>query len=143
MIRFLEIMFVLFTIFILPLNDDHLTMLHNKFGSQEAIERELILPVMKKAIYTTGPLMSSTQSASERRNELLSDIEDQALHGVYKTTTKDTKEKDIITGTDKTVTHVQIVADTTDLFGKARAEKSPLADFGIKMYNISIRRNFI
>jgi hypothetical protein len=45
-------------------------------------------------------------------------IEDQALRGVYKTTRKDKKEKDVLTGSEKTVTYVELAPGSLDVIGK-------------------------
>ena len=84
----------------------------------------------------TGPLMSSTESASEKRNELLTDIEDQLLKGVYKTDSLEDKKPDPITGVMKTVKIVKISNDKNNI--PIRAEEPPLKEFGIRTFNLSI-----
>lgn len=110
--------------------------LHSLYGSQQAVEAKLVSPVVNKAIYMTGPLMSSRESNAERRNELLSLIDDQIQHGVYRTRTISRKEPDPITGQEKSVQVVQIVQDSSGHF--ARQDASPLSEFGIKTFNLSI-----
>ncbi|MDO8516955.1 MAG: SPFH domain-containing protein [Nanoarchaeota archaeon] len=122
----------------LPMDNEHLTLIHTKLGSQVALEHELVRPVYEKAIYMTGPLMSSKESYAEKRNMMISYIEDQANLGVYKTVSKEVKGIDPITDVEKTVTQVELVkADNAP--GKiAREEISPLQTFGVKAYNLSI-----
>ena len=122
----------------LPTDDKQLIALHTRFGSQEAIEASLIKTNIEKAIYMTGPLMSSKQSSAERRNDLIFYIEDQASKGVYKTLQKDVKEPDPLTGEEKLVTKVEIQTDAGGV--PSRQEISPIAANGIKLYNISINR---
>ena len=55
----------------LPHERDKMEQLHSKYGSQRAVDQELVRTVIEKAIYMTGPLMSSKQSSSEKRNDLL------------------------------------------------------------------------
>jgi len=64
----------------MPLDTEHLTVLHTKFGSAKAIEHQLVRPMVEKAVYMTGPLMSSTESYASRRNDLLRFIEDQVKY---------------------------------------------------------------
>jgi hypothetical protein len=124
----------------LPLDRDHLTGLHVRYGSQDAIEHELVRTTFERSIYMSGPLMSSAESYTDKRNQLISFIEDQALHGVYRTTSKLARVKDAITGADKTASVVDIVKDDKAPGGFARSEPSPLADFAVKAYNLSINQ---
>ncbi|MDO8557589.1 MAG: SPFH domain-containing protein [bacterium] len=119
----------------MPISEEHLTMLHTKYGSQEAIEQQLIRTVVEKAVYMTGPLMSSQESAAERRNELLQFIEDQVANGVYRTETVQEKQADPVTGQQRTVSIVKLVMEG----GKVvRSDESPLKTFGIRTFNPSI-----
>src|SRR5579871_2549175 len=56
----------------MPADDKGVLKLHTDFGSQDAIEQQLIRQVVTKAVYMTGPLMSSKESSAEKRNDLLS-----------------------------------------------------------------------
>jgi regulator of protease activity HflC (stomatin/prohibitin superfamily) len=120
----------------LPTDDANMVRLHSTFGSQEAIENSLIKTNIEKAIYMTGPLMTSKESYAERRNDLIYYIEDQASRGVYKTRQRDVKEPDPLTGEEKIVTKVEIQHDSSNV--PYRQETSPIAMNGIKLYNISI-----
>ena len=120
----------------LPRDIETLTSLLQKYGNQQNIEQQLIRTVFEKAVYMTGPLMSSKESYAEKRNLLISYIEDQAMRGIYQTTTKDVREKDPITGVDKTRTLVEIAKDPAG--NSLRVEESPLQTFKIRCYNLSI-----
>lgn len=120
----------------LPTDAAHIIKLHSIFGSQEAIENQLIKTNIEKSIYMTGPLMSSKESYAEKRNDLIFYIEDQASRGVYKTKQTDVKELDPLTNEEKMVTKVEIVERAPGQ--PIRQEKSPIADNGIRLYNISI-----
>lgn len=122
----------------LPLDDQHLTLIHMKYGSADALEHEMIRTVYEKAVYMSGPLMSSKESYAEKRNELINFIEDQAGLGVYKTQSREDKGIDPMTGVQKTITVVELVRDSSAKGGIARQEDSPLATFGIHTYNLSI-----
>lgn len=121
----------------MPLSNDKIIELHSIYGSQEAIENDLIETNIKKSIYMTGPLMSSKESYAEKRSYLIQLIEDQAAKGVYQTIQKDVKAIDPISGQEKTITIVEIQYDT--LKGqKLRQEVSPLKSYGIVLSNLSI-----
>ncbi len=120
----------------LPLDAKAITALHTSFGSQEAIEHELVTTVIQKAVFMSGPLMSSKESYAEKRNELINYIEDQASRGVYKTTQKDQKTLDALTNAEKVVTIVEIQKDVKGGFG--RVEKSPIQRYGVNLSNLSI-----
>jgi len=123
----------------LPMDVPSMIKIHTLYGSQHAIDQQLVRTVIEKAVYMTGPLMSSKESYAERRNDLLSFIDDQAAFGVYKTRTKEEKGIDQLSGNEKTVTIVELVADTTN-GSYARQEKSPLIDLGVGIYNLSINK---
>ena len=120
----------------MPLDYTNLKKLFEKYASQHAIEQQLVRTVMEKAIYMTGPMMSSRESAAERRNELLQLVEDQIENGVYLTQTVAEKSKDPLTGQDRVINVVKLVKNEK---GQGiRSAESPLKDFGIKTYNLAI-----
>ncbi|MBF0317260.1 MAG: hypothetical protein HQL04_03725 [Nitrospirae bacterium] len=122
----------------LPLDEKSLTAIHTKYGSQRAVMHELVRTIIEKSVYMSGPLMSSTESYAARRNELLGYIEDQAQDGVFATTSIETKVKDPLTGADKTVTVVELIKRPDAPGGVARREISPLKEFHVRVYNLSI-----
>ena len=120
-----------------PADESSFIDLYKTYRTHEAVENQLVGQCMTKSIYMTGPLMSSKESYSDRRNELINDIEDQAINGVYKTTTTQVEIEDPITQTKKWVNAVKIDIDKKT--GQAlRQESSPLIRFGIKPYNLNI-----
>lgn len=110
--------------------------LYQKYGKQTNIEHQLIRTVMEKGIFMTGPLMSSTESAAERRNELLQLLEDQIHNGIVLTKTVQESLPDPITGEKKMTNVVKLAIDNRGQI--IRAEPSPLGQFGIKTYNLTI-----
>ncbi len=120
----------------MPLDDAHLTLIHTKYGSQAALEHQLIRTNLEKSLYMTGPLMSSAESYAARRNDLLGLIEEQFLRGVFKTTSRDERTEDVLTGQKKTIKVVEPVKGPDGQF--EREEESPLIALGIKAFNISI-----
>jgi hypothetical protein len=118
----------------MPLDYGRLYELHTKFGSEEVIEARLIAPAVKKAIQLTGPMMSSKESYAEKRNYLISYVEDQIEHGVYQTVQREVRAIDDLTKQEKTVLEVQIVMKG----GRpVRQEESQLERFGITTSNFS------
>jgi hypothetical protein len=122
----------------LPEDDASLKLLHVRYGSQKAIDQSLVRTTIEKAVYLSGSLMSSTQSFAEKRNELLSFIEDQASHGVYKSHSTCKEQVDIVTKATKTVCEVELVrGDDGQL---ARVEKSPLALYSVVLTSFAINQ---
>lgn len=120
----------------LPLDKKTIRKLHMNFGSQEAIEHDLVTTVIQKSVYMCGPLMSSKESYAEKRNDLISYIEDQASKGVYKTMQIETKSIDALTNAEKQVTIVEIRKDKSGKF--LRQEQSPIQRYNILLSNLSI-----
>lgn len=120
----------------LPINSEQIIKLHSIFGSQDALESQLIKTNIEKAIYMTGPLMTSKESYAEKRNDLIFYIEDQASRGVYKTKQVEVKEADPLTNEEKMVTKVEVVEKVPGQ--PLRQEESPITAYGVRLYNISI-----
>jgi len=131
----------------LPKDDATLQDLHRTFRREDAIIAELIRPTVEKSAYMTGTLMSSAQSYADRRNDLLSFIEDQAAKGVYRTNAEDIEVEDTLScRTDpkgarvcdkKTVKNVKLVLAADGTF--ARQEESPIVRFKTRLHSLSIR----
>lgn len=120
-----------------PFNSyEQMIFVHTSFGSPEALEHQLIRTTVEKSIYMTGPLMSSTESNAEKRNDLLNFIDDQLVHGVYKTNTRTITDKDPMTGAPRTVAIVELQKDSTGNY--ARQDESPIAKFHVVIYGLSI-----
>lgn len=120
----------------MPLACQSLILIHKKYGSPEALEHQLLRTIVEKSIYMTGPLLSSKESYAEKRNELLRFIDDQISNGVYRTETTSVKEPDPMTGVMRTVNYVKLM----EREGKfMREDVSPLREFDIRTFNLSIR----
>jgi hypothetical protein len=122
----------------MPLDPTNLTAIFTKFKTQQAVQSQLIETIVGKSVYLSGPLMSSRESYAEKRNNLLSYIEDQIHYGVYKTTQREAHVKDPITGVEKTATVVEIVSSKEGR--PERLEAAVLQQFGIKAFNFAIKR---
>lgn len=119
-----------------PIDPEHLTILHTRFGSAEAVQRQLVQTVVDKSTYMTGPLMSSKESYAEKRNQLIWFVEDQVANGIYRTRQREERIKDPLTEQEKNVTVVDLVVNKE---GKPeRQEEAVLSSFGIKPFNFSI-----
>lgn len=124
--------------FDMPMDPKFMTMIHTKYGSPEAVKKQIIETVTGKAVYFAGPLMSSRESYAEKRNDLIHYIEDQIQYGVYKTRQREARVKDPLSDKEKTVTITEIVIGKD---GKPeRQEESVLSEFGIKAFNLAIKR---
>lgn len=121
----------------MPLDVKNLNELHSRYGSHDAIEQKLVRSVVEKTVYATGPTMSSTESYSARRNELLNYIDDQIKFGVYRTEVHQERQKDVMTNQEKTVSVVKLVKGADGNF--LRQDDSPLDEFGIKTFNLVIK----
>lgn len=119
----------------MPTDDQTIIELHSNFGTQEAIERQLVKTNVEKAVFLTGPLMSSKESYAEKRSDLISLIEDQANKGVYRTRTVEQETIDELTGETKKERIVKIL-ETNGV--QQRQEVSTVSRYGIKLYNVAI-----
>lgn len=118
---------------------DKLIELHKRYKNAEAIERELLIPVIQKSIQLSGPVMTSKESAAARRNDLLTIIEDQMVNGVYRTDIERVEVDDITSETGKKwVDVLKPISDKNSPNGIARAEVSPIKSAGITIHAVAI-----
>lgn len=117
----------------MPGDYKHVIGLHTRYNNAESIAKQLIEPVIQKAVFALGPLMSSQESVAVRRNDLFQYLEDQVQNGVFKTQTVQELQKDAITGLDKPVAVVRLVLSKDGTI--ARADDSPLREFGVHVLN--------
>jgi regulator of protease activity HflC (stomatin/prohibitin superfamily) len=120
----------------MPISREKVVRLHQLYGSQQAVEQQLIRPAVERAIYLTGPLMSSAEAYSARKPDLLRYFEDQARNGVYQMETISQKQPDPITGVEKTVQVVQVAMDEKGL--PRRQSTSQISEFGIVLLSPAI-----
>ena len=119
----------------LPEDENMVEIIHAVYPSQTALERSLIGKTVDNAIYATGPLVSSTESYAEKRNDLRIYIEDQAKNGIYRVVTKSITELDALTGKDRVAKQAKIM-EKDGVY--VRADESPISQFGINLYKLSI-----
>lgn len=120
----------------MPSDVGNLNKLYQKYGSEAGIEHDLVDTVVTKAVTMSGPLMSSKESYSEKKNDLIRYIEDQIANGVYQTTTQEKEVVDPLSG-EKRTTNIVTIQEKNGMI--LRQESSPLRDFGVKTYNLSIK----
>jgi hypothetical protein len=115
----------------MPTNKESVLKLHSDYGTQESIEFKLIKQAVTKAIYMSGPLMSSKEAVSEKKTALLTYTEDQANNGIYRT--KAIVSKDTLS--DANTKLLEIVYKD----GKPQIIKaSDVATYGIVLSNFTI-----
>lgn len=121
----------------LPQDEASILALHTRYGNQTNLEHQLVKQIMTKAVYMTGPMMSSKESYAERRNDLISYIEDQAINGIYKTEVINMKVKDPMdTSSERTVAFIKPVLGQGGI--PLVQEASPAKQFNLRLYNLTI-----
>jgi len=121
---------------VLPTDFKHMAKIQQEFGSEDALINTLIKPTLYKVVISCGPLMSSLESVSETRTDLIQYITDQLNSGVYKTKSNKIKVVNELTGDTETVAKAEILVDR---FGNyLRQENSPFKQYGITCNLVSI-----
>lgn len=120
---------------LMPLAPKDVIEIHKEFRSAEAFEHQAIRRSMESAATFSGPTMTSFESAAGRRNELLQILNDQTLHGVYKTVTKTVRGKDAA-GVEKDLTAIEIVKDEKG--APVRAQESYVQKYNVTMLPMTI-----
>jgi regulator of protease activity HflC (stomatin/prohibitin superfamily) len=110
--------------------------LFERYRTQDAVETQLIRPTLERSIYMSGPLMSSTESAAERRAELLQIIEDQIDNGIFARETIQEEQIDTITKEKHKVNIIRLLKNEDG--SQARQADSPLKEFCIKTFNLTL-----
>ena len=121
---------------ILPTDFAHMSKIQQEFGSEDALIGTLIKPTLYKVVTSCGPLMSSLESVSETRTDLIQYITDQLNDGVYKTKINKMKVVNELTGDTETVAKAEILVDKNGNY--LRQEKSPFKQYGISCNLVSI-----
>lgn len=133
--------------YVLPQSKDEMTKLHSNYGSQEAIENELIRQAIERATYLAGPLMSSTESNAEKKPDLINYITDQAKNGVYRTMKVPTEVEDPVTR-KRVIKDLPVIVecpsedlpdDAICINGFARQEKSSVSQYRVRLADLTIK----
>lgn len=123
---------------VLPTDKQNMEKIQRDFGSEEALINNLVRPTLYKVVTACGPLMSSLQSVSETRTDLIDYITDQLNNGVYKTKAIKTEIINEITGEKEKRTTAEIIEDLNAPRGYKRQEVSPFSQYGITCGLVSI-----
>lgn len=121
----------------MPIKPEQLVRLQKDYSSVEAIDQQLVKAALNNAIYFAGPVMSSIESTADRKSEFLQYIEDQLRNGIYKVSTRSEKQKDDITGVEKTVRVVEIQRDAAGLPLRS-GQGSAFHEYGIQVNTLAI-----
>jgi hypothetical protein len=123
--------------FDMPKDVHKLSKIHMTYGNQENLQKELLEKTVNKAVYLTGPLMSSKESYAERRADLVFFIEDQVRGGVYKTRryTKDSQDPITQEWTQVVVTEIEHDPKTD---AAMRQEDAAVTEFGLSPFNFNL-----
>ena len=123
---------------VLPIDEKNMSKIQQDFGSEQALISTLIRPTLYKVVTSCGPLMSSLESVSETRTDLIQYITDQLNNGVYKTKIHKTTVINELTGDSDIVAKAEIIMDTAAPGGYKRQEVSPFSQYGIVCNLVSI-----
>lgn len=126
---------------ILPRDCDSLVKLHRKFHSIEGVMHKLVLPAVRKALFSTGPHMSAGESYAERRGEFAVLAEDQLRFGVIMVDKYQDERPDPITGEAKAVwvlTKRVCETETDVCIGGFVRDPSAFTEFGVGITNFVI-----
>lgn len=121
---------------VLPTDFKSMSKIQQDFGSEEALINTLIKPTLYKVVTSCGPLMSSLESVSETRTDLIQYITDQLNSGVYKTKITKIKTTNELTGDTETVAKADIMLDRNGNY--LRQENSPFKQYGVTCNLVSI-----
>ena len=123
---------------VLPTDKQNMEKIQRDFGSEKALINNLVRPTLYKVVTACGPLMSSLESVSESRTDLIDYITDQLNSGVYKTRPVKTEVINEITGEKEMRTKAEIIEDQNAPRGYKRQEVSPFSQYGISCGLVSI-----
>ena len=123
---------------VLPTDEQNMSKIQRDFGSEDALIDNLVRPTLYKVVTACGPLMSSLESVSETRTDLIAYITDQLNNGVYKTKAVKTEVLNELTGEMEVRTQSIILEDINAPGGYARQEISPFSQYGITCGLVSI-----
>ena len=123
---------------VLPTDHQNMSKIQRDFGSEDALIDNLVRPTLYKVVTACGPLMSSLESVSDTRTDLIAYITDQLNNGVYKTKAVKIEVLNDLTGEMETRSQSIILEDLNAPGGYARQEISPFSQYGITCGLVSI-----
>lgn len=126
---------------LLPKSCEQLIAIHRKFHSMDGFMDKLVLPAVRKALFTAGPHMSSAESYAERRGEFAMLVEDQLVNGTILTEKASVEGMDEITGEKKKIAVVSKRACDTEggsCIGGYLRDVSAFHEFGVTATNFVV-----
>lgn len=123
---------------VLPNDAQNMEKIQRDFGSERALINNLVKPTLYKVVTACGPLMSSLESVSATRTDLIAYITDQLNNGVYKTRSIKTEVTNELTGDKEIRTQAMIIENPEAVGGYERQEVSPFSMYGISCGLVSI-----
>ena len=123
---------------VLPNDAQNMEKIQRDFGSERALINNLVKPTLYKVVTACGPLMSSLESVSATRTDLIAYITDQLNNGVYKTKSIKTEVINELTGDKEIRTQAMIIENPESIGGYERQEVSPFSMYGITCGLVSI-----
>lgn len=123
---------------VLPVDEKNMSKIQQDFGSEQALISTLVRPTLYKVVTSCGPLMSSLESVSETRTDLIQYITDQLNNGVYKTKIHKITVVNELSGDSDIVAKAYIIPDSNSPGGYKRQEVSPFSQYGITCNLVSI-----
>jgi len=123
---------------VLPNDPQSMEKIQRDFGSERALINNLVKPTLYKVVTACGPLMSSLESVSATRTDLIFYITDQLNNGVYKTKSLKTEVINELTGNKEIRTQAMIIENPESIGGYERQEVSPFSMYGITCGLVSI-----
>lgn len=124
----------------LPTDIEHLSKIQTAYTGMNRLMNDLVSQNVTKVIYASGPLMSAFESYAEKKNDLISYIDDQLTNGVYKTKVEEISVIDAFTGEEKKVKVASLISNEHAPNGYVRSERSPFSDYGVKVDQVSISK---
>ena len=126
---------------ILPRDCESVVKLHRKFHSMDGVMFKLVLPAVRKALFSTGPHMSAGESYAERRGEFAMLAEDQLRYGVIMVDKHQEERPDPITGEPKMVwrlTRRTCAQESQNCIGGFVRDPAAFTQFGVGIANFVI-----
>lgn len=120
----------------LPINDEQLIQIHQKFRSYDALVNETIRNVVSESILLTAAMMSTEESYTTKRAEFSQVAEDQVLNGIYLTEAETVETKDPKTGE---ILRRQAVTIQKDKDGKPERKHAVLDQYGIRITQFMVK----
>jgi len=126
----------------LPNTCDELVAVHRKFKSMDGVMGKLVLPAIRKALFSSGPHMTAAESYAERRAEFAELVSDQLVNGVIRVDKAKVEVTDEITGEKREGWEIRklncVEDDGLNCVNGLQRDPSVFREFGITLTNFVI-----